>query len=225
MNERKSKIEELIDLANLIPPDCEPPAIEEELREISKDFEAEGSTGSSDTWLQRVNEVLRVALTGLPREFRRYVLQSDSEAPINRVDELEDAIENYRFFCKMRHKLRAIAQLAKMEPYRRRLFVPVIPLEVTGRIDWDREGRVQILDDALGQALRENVNVNQIRECAHCNRIFWAKRKDQSCCTPNCAAARRAFLYRAKYSNNSQDYKDRHYLRQQKKRKGSTVLS
>jgi len=217
MTARKSKIEELIDLANLIPPDCELPAIDEGLGEVFRELDHD-PTATQETWLQRVNEVLRLALKGLPKEFRRYVLESDSDAPLNRVDQLEDAIDNYKFVGETRRKLRAFAHLAQMEPYRRMLFIPVTPLEVKGRIRLDPKGNVQIIEDALGQALRENVNVNQIRECAHCNKIFWAKRKDQICCAPNCAAAYRAVTYRARSSGDSERYKERRRVRQQKRR-------
>ncbi len=72
----------------------------------------------------------------------------------------------------------------------------------------------------LAEALEEkNVNAKRIKVCEYCGRLYYAKRLDQTCCTPGCARAYRAFKNRMNYSNDPVGYKLRRIAREEKKLK------
>lgn len=61
-----------------------------------------------------------------------------------------------------------------------------------------KDGKVGLDNDRFARAL-DDVDAWRIRQCPICGRIFWAPRKNQSCCTPPCAHRLRNRRYRARY--------------------------
>jgi hypothetical protein len=66
-----------------------------------------------------------------------------------------------------------------------------------GRLILDDHRKLGWELDPLMTALVE-VEVDRIRECARCQRIYWARRSDQLCCSRECGHVLRSRTYRKK---------------------------
>ncbi len=63
----------------------------------------------------------------------------------------------------------------------------------------------------------EEVEAARIRECPICDRIFWAGRITQKCCTPQCANTFRVHRHRYRSQEEKADYKLRRARREKKR--------
>lgn len=189
------KLARLIELINLVPPDYELrfPA---HLR-IEGEVEGEGPIA---TFL-KLNNYVDDYIETLPVELREYLHKTN---PLPTVGSFLEggSMGRYESFYAARQNLRVIAQLAKkgvdigqLQPSMHGSLVPNILM-----VGVDPEGKVRISKDLFTEAV-EGVEARRIRECEVCNRIFWAGRLDQWCCSPRCARVLRTRRWRANYQD------------------------
>jgi hypothetical protein len=76
-------------------------------------------------------------------------------------------------------------------------------LQMYHRLSVNAKGRIEFKPSRLSKALFD-VEASRIRLCQNCGKIYWAGRKDQPCCSKNCANTRRVKLW----MQNSGTYKE-----------------
>lgn len=189
------KLARLIEIINLVPPDFElrRPAY---LR-IEAKVENEGPISIVLKLGKYVDEYIKT----LPAELKDYLLKPLTPTWHGLLE--GGRMGRYESFYAARQNLRVIAQLAKkgvdiaqLQPDMHGSLIPSISM-----VGIDSEGKVRISKDLLTEAV-EGVEAARIRECEVCNRIFWAGRLDQLCCSKPCARVLRTRRWRAKYQDN-----------------------
>ncbi|MBA3242388.1 MAG: hypothetical protein H0T60_14250 [Acidobacteria bacterium] len=189
-----AKLEILLDLANLIPPEREPIDFSRELAAV-KDY---------SQWWDVAEKALEPCLEGLPA-LRKYIYGGASE--MSRTEAIEEAVQRYIYLHEIIKLLRSIVRLSKMYPQSGFSISITRPLN----IQIDAQGTINVGKDFIAEALDE-VEAERIRECEICNRIFWAGRITIKCCS-----LKHANLYRVRKSQSAaakQAYKARRYERE-----------
>jgi hypothetical protein len=151
------------------------------------------SQSSETVGLDRARKALNLCLDGLreedrpPKKFRDYILGLPDSLYLDAIRSLQDAISRYVNFREARLKLCGVANINKLSPGRLRQFEHFLESLGAGtRTEIDEEGRIRFIKDWFGEAA-EGEEAGRIRECGVCQNVFWAGRKDQSCCKPRCA--------------------------------------
>jgi hypothetical protein len=141
----------------------------------------------------RTRKALNLCLSGLreedrpPDSFRDYILGPSDSRYRDAISALQDAVNRYVTFRAARLKLCGLAHINKLGRGRLREFERF--LESLGSVtqtEIDEQGRVLFVKDWFGEAT-DGQEAARIRECGVCRHVFWAGRKDQSCCKPSCA--------------------------------------
>lgn len=127
------------------------------------------------------------------RNFKQHVLgnfdlqptleiqEFDAEFDFNKyVALLYGAFNRFNSFVRLRKNLQKIARFKLSERSRDNY---LMPLEA-GTLIIDQNGVFKFKIDLLTKVL-EGVNVDSVKECKFCKRIFWAKRKKSKCCPPD----------------------------------------
>lgn len=194
-----SKLARLIELVNLLPHDYPLP------HPVTIRADANlGDAGPIHSVL-RLSAYLEKFAQTLPPQFRDYLLTEPT--PDNFYESLHEggSLGRYETFWDARECLRFLAQKAQAGHPIEYVLISVkgslIP--TTYRITVDPHGKTQtqtsisisLVDEALKDA-----DATRICECQICNRIFWAGRKDQKCCSKRCANVRRVQLWRKNYA-------------------------
>lgn len=68
-----------------------------------------------------------------------------------------------------------------------------------------KERKVSVQMSPFAQAI-EGAEIDYLRYCEMCGKIFYAGRKNQQCCTPKCAKARRQKRWRQRYKEGEAAY-------------------
>lgn len=155
----------------------------------------------------RLSAYLKNFAQTLPPDFRDYLLKEPT--PDNFLEALHEGgiLGRYETFWDARECLRLLAQKAQEGHPTKHVMVSVkgslIP--TTYHIEVDPHGKAQTQTSISISQVDEAINgvdATRIRECQVCNRIFWAGRKDQKCCSKKCANVRRVQLWRKNYAEN-----------------------
>lgn len=126
------------------------------------------------------------------------------------------ALRRYDEFREVRDKFRRLIRLAQAPSDQSRfglLFFYRVPVHASLHIKND--GAVNISLDSFAEAIN-GIDAARIRECNDCQRIFWAKWKDQSCCSKECANRYHVRQHREKYASDPITYKIRRLGRVEK---------
>ena len=188
-------LQHFIELVNFVPP-------EQEWPELPDFFDVWGEVASGRSgkglaqWERMIND--------LPTHLRERI------GPV-RLDTAMAVHDVYSLLREARKTLRYIAHMDKSAGSVHRKF----PASDFLRLTIDQGGRIHIVHSPLIRAL-EGVEAARVRECPICDRIFWAGRIDQPCCTSRCAGCLRTRRGRSDYQKNY-----RH--RRAKKRRGQRL--
>lgn len=195
------KLSRLIEIVNLLPPDYEL------THPIELRDEANLDESNPIQAVIRLSAHLEKYAETLPPEFRDYLLSED--ASINFLDSLHEggSLGRYETFWDAKECLRLLARMAKKSNYTREVVVSVkgTLIPTTYNIEIDPHGQAQtktnitvsLVDEAL-----KGVDATRVRECQICNKIFWAGRTNQHCCSKNCAHVLRTRRWREKYQDH-----------------------
>lgn len=223
---RKKRLQEFIELANLLPA-THPAGDLDEL--LGRDKEGPHTSEHEFLlWIEKF-KLLLVYLERFPAHFREYVLEDSKEslAQINMADPTDDAslkhvtkiygaLCRYDDFRKVREKLRKLVRIAQTAPEQKGFgFYFLNRVDVHASLRVDKDGTVKISFDPFAEAI-EGVDATRIRECNDCRRIFWATRKDQSCCSKDCANRYHVRRHREKYASDPIGHKLRRLDREVK---------
>lgn len=140
-----------------------------------------------------------------PPKLRDYVLHGRSKGFETMLETLAEGTPLNRYWnvWSAHRRLHSIAQLAaKEEPEeysgRSVLWNKPVHLPVLDKIDG--QGFVRVSKDLFTEAMDEDdIEAARIRECAACNRIFWAGRITQKGCSARCGDIIRKRRYRERY--------------------------
>ena len=98
--------------------------------------------------------------------------------------------KKYFLLREYRMNLEKVMKIAELNPTDRLSFSPVLyHIVISQEYSVDEGGKFIQLGNAFTDALEdEQVDVARIRTCSNsrCKKVFWAGRKDQTCCTPAC---------------------------------------
>lgn len=151
------------------------------------------SQSSETIGIDKAKLALNFCLSGLsdeerpPECFRDYVLGLPDSMYLDPMSALYEAVKRYVSFRTARLKLCGMARLNRLRPGRISEFEAFLDSLGAGtRTEIDQEGRIRFVKDWFGE-VAEGEEAARIRECAVCERVFWAGRIDQSCCNPRCA--------------------------------------
>jgi hypothetical protein len=222
------KLELLIKILNLIPPDFDLPGIDCDVENI----EAIAGHDFSTVLALAEHDQIRSRTKSLPLLFRRRVwLAPDvpfDEVPISTelvqyfldlpsnecLAQLEQrfsgpglAAKTYRHFVSLalaeysfiklwREMLLTLSRAARGTTQGEVFSSPRLP--GSAYIKLNLMGIVTVSRDLFSDAVDE-VEARRIRECDACNRIFWAGRIDQECCSVKCNHKRHSRRTRARY--------------------------
>ncbi len=196
-----------IEIANLVPPDYEFPDLSEGLE--ARILEAVRRDDIEEA--KRIfNDEVKERLPDLPGAFLDYlnVVVRMGFAGVYEFDFYDPPLR-YRKVKQWREKLRIIAREAirlqdlKSRPAPDNLkgdgnWSWTLPLQPDRQYKIANDGRIQVQSDVFDAAIID-VEASRIRECAICNRIFWAKKSGSKACSNKCANALRVRLYRERY--------------------------
>jgi hypothetical protein len=230
--DRMRRLNEFIELANLVPPTHQLKDLDEF---IKGGREQRDSEDEYSLWIRKYKFLL-MYLEDFPQEFREYVI-GDSIGSLEQINlnnladgkntkhftEIYGALSRYDQVREARDKLRTLIRLSK-GPGGRSFFSFYIMnrINVYAYLDISKDGTVEISYDSFAETI-EGLNATRIRECKDCQRIFWAKRKDQSCCSRDCANRYHVRQHREKYASDPIAHKmsrlDREQKRNSKKRR------
>ena len=135
--------------------------------------------------------------------FRKYV------GPVG-AQTYPTALQRCGFLAAARNLLRTIASMDKRENAAIKMFAyGLVGTELT----IDREGRLQFDAGPLIAAVN-GIEADRIRQCVMCEKIFWARRTDQKCCSTPHQKLLRTRLWRARYQER---YKMSRYKKEGKR--------
>lgn len=191
-----ARLEKLIHLINLIAPDTRLPDLEGEIENLKlEDFEVQ----------QRLYEILK----SLPDEVSNYIypynLETIKELTSDYFDEEEnlrdnreflyEIVQGYQDFSRFTKILRSLIQ--RHEAQKNNRLIIIFPIYISTEIVI-KDGLIHIETNKLAEAL-QGVDIDRLRICPVCNRIFWAKRNDQKACSNKCSGNLRIRKYRENY--------------------------
>lgn len=160
-----------------------------------------------EDWLPCAIEAVNQCLGSLSKRFQNYVWQEAKKQSLSEWT-IYDAMARYTFVRESREKLRVISRFINAEnPAEAAYLSP--QLKTYGQILVDDDGKLYVGRDKFAAAI-DGVEASRIRECAICQRLFWAGRKTQQGCSTACAHALRNRRYRARYK----DYLIRQHLKE-----------
>jgi hypothetical protein len=103
------------------------------------------------------------------------------------------AEQKNRLIRESRDNLRMIAHRTQLDLKRLADVQRQSPLQTAAIIEIE-QGKITITGWLI-EALKDVKDAARIRQCEICQRIFWAGRSDQQCCSPECSRARRNRTY------------------------------
>jgi len=189
------RLAELMGVANLVPPEWELPgssAMFDEGTALKLDSAERGD---------QINEVLFEAMRKFfeqhfPPEKRRQLYEC--LGPIC-LDRREEIVNLYDLLSSVRALLIAIA-----DSRGGRIEVPYQAAEGLTVLVVDANGKIQVQPGPLIEVVKD-VEVERIRRCSECNRLFWAGRMDKAACTKKCGQRRRVRLWRERYAERDRE--------------------
>ncbi len=207
------KLNELIERAYLVPPDAKLPVLGVKSGELSG--------GDKRQYLSALYH-LESALKELPEAFQQYIYGR----PIARTQfflgflpdlnqqEIYEALERYETFARLLRSFRRVISFNKsllMSPdVPQARFLPVLGNTRLLRKDsGEIEVRMDEFSEALSPSGKESVDINRIRACEVCSRIFWAGRIDKWGCSPKCSNVIRVRKSRERKQEYAAVYKTR----------------
>jgi hypothetical protein len=223
-----AKLELLIEILNLIPPDFE-------LQEIDCDIENIKATEDRDFSTVRAlaeHDQIRARIKSLPLLFRRRVWLA-LDVPFDEVPTSTDLVQYFldlqsnECLTQLEQRIstpklaartyRHVVSLAKAEYSFIKLWREMLltlsraardttkgevfssdRLPGSAYIRLNPTGIITVSRDLFSDAVDE-VEASRIRECDACNRIFWAGRIDQKCCSVKCNHKRHSRRTRVRY--------------------------
>ena len=213
------KLAPFIDLENMLPPNIELPYPDDDRTFMDLN---ENDEIVDPWWASRARSALMECLRGSPVNFRQYIWR-DSLGGSRRTNEaVLTALKRYGDFKIRLEQVRAVA---RYDRHGNQFVIPPAPyddypyerfLHVETEVVVDEEGLVQIVPDSFAEAIR-GIEVARLRECGVCNRVFWAGRITQKCCTPKCANTFRVHRHRYKTDEEKADYKLRRLKREDRR--------
>lgn len=208
---KMERLEEYIELANMLPHDRVAIDLDEFLREEVKDGSVPGE-GTIEFWVYKFKFLL-LYLDRFPTNFRDYIL-GDAVEGYRKLDvgKLEDessrphlvailgALDRYSDFCSTRERLRQIARYFKKDaPAWRKFFHGSIRINTSLRMGLG--GTVEVNLDSFVETV-QGLEAERIRECPVCQRIFWAHPISKMSCSPRCRNLHNVRQHRAQTKKN-----------------------
>lgn len=200
------KLQRLVQIANVISPDCAVAPFFDEMPEEVEEAIKKAGVGDTD-WTRRLTVMMDYRLKELPKSFRQYVWQGGT---------VQSAVRLYENFRVARTNLRSIARTAVLPHSKREEFVLEHPLGSDPYIVINAQGVLELTRDHFAEAV-EGIEARRIKECAICERIFFAFRKDQKCCMKGCSNTYRVRKFREKSVDEKAKHKYRQYKRYAKR--------
>lgn len=206
-----------IELANEISPYFQLPSIEPEVKALKNKRSVYFLGKSNDDYLNCVYETYaRVASYLQDNSFEA----SDFFDLLTAREGKHNAIYKYNEVQKARENLQTIIYLNRkaIECMYLSDYNITASLTLSGEIylELNEQGRLVVSEGRFIKAIN-GVEIWRIRECEMCEYIFWANRRDQVCCTKQCANAFRVRRHRQKYAQDPVSYKLRRYEREAKR--------
>ncbi|HEY0080672.1 MAG TPA: hypothetical protein VGB73_18855 [Pyrinomonadaceae bacterium] len=214
---RKERLDGFIELANLLPPNY----VVADLDEIIGRDE-EGFDSSEEQFLHWIKKykVLLIYLEKFPSNFKEYVLENSQDyltqinmnsltdnENIKHVSEIHGALRRYDEFRDIREKLRRLIRITQFPSDKYGFALMFLNrISVYASLWVGKDGIAKVNLDTFAETIN-GVEVTRIRACNDCQRIFWAKRKDQSCCSKDCANRYHVRQHREKYASDPIAYK------------------
>lgn len=113
-----------------------------------------------------------------------------------------DALREYSFIREAREKLQSLTRMInKPGSLAAHIADLMNPIRTSGTISLDKDRRIKISNDRFAEAV-EDVEVDRLRTCPECKRIFWAGRITQTCCSKPCGNKMRVRRWRENYQTN-----------------------
>jgi hypothetical protein len=196
-----AQLGKLIDLANIVPPECELPDSFIPMEDVPlPGF----GLGRADQYFINLIE------TKFPKEqfpaFRQYL------GPLY-GERISSAHSKYQQLRAARQTLRAIIVAGKDNFRYKEIRLKNIH-DALVELPIDEQGRIQVSPSPIVKAL-EGVEAFRIRLCPVCGKIFWAGRLDQPCCTPVCAHVLRTRRWRENYQEKYKQQRINRALREE----------
>jgi hypothetical protein len=133
----------------------------------------------------RVEKLKQYILGNLELKPNLQMQQKDSDFIWDKyLSLLSEALERHENFIYLRQRLREAAELT-LEEMLEGAKLPIVALDARTHLVVDEGGKLRLVIDELTQAL-DGVEIDRVRECKLCKRIFWAGRKDKKCCSDRC---------------------------------------
>ena len=201
-------------LANLVPSEPPLPRFDAgpELRYVGELHDVDMS--SIDISERRTNELfgqMMLQLQNFPQSVRSYFESFAAEVgkfnAIYHYEQIQYAQEKLKIVMTLNRELET-SKNTDMPP----VFLPfALPLDMYLFVDED--GLLQVEWDSFAYAVKGK-EASRIRQCAVCNKFFWAYRVDQKCCGKKCSGVYRVRRHREKYAEDPVGYIQRRAARE-----------
>lgn len=171
------ELAELIELVNALPAETDLV----DYGKLGMDLAGEGRYSEFDTELGRV-------LTGLPPLVQEFL--GLTSGTFDRA-----SLEKY---CYVQYGQKVLRAVARRNAGEVGLWPPYVPLQ----LGINKEGKLGIVEGFFGGQILgtlQGVEARRIKECPTCQKIFWAGRFDQPCCSKRCGGALRTRRWRQRY--------------------------
>lgn len=224
---KEERLHSFIELANLLPTDY---AVADLNEIIGRDDDTPDSNEDVFAFWIKKYKLLLIYLEKFPTHFKEYVLEDSennlaqinmsnlhSDENSNHISKIYGALCRYDDFRDVREKLVKLFRVTQTSSGRHWasfLLLSRIPVHASFSIGKDGIAKVSL--DSFAETIN-GVDVTRIRECKDCQRIFWAKRKDQSCCSTDCANRHHVRQHREKYAKDPIAYKLQRLSREERR--------
>ncbi len=132
---------------------------------------------------------------------------------VGRYDEFRETRKNLRELIHTYQNTKRRKEESRKEGILFLNLFSTLSISSTLRFNVDEEGKIRISGDLLGEAL-EGVEVERLRECEVCRRIFWAGRLDQHTDATPCRNILRKRRWRS--NSNKRQYQEKRNKRRRK---------
>jgi len=183
-----------------------------------------------EDWASESHAQLKASIEGLPKDFRDYIALPDKARAFNEIvkknnmkrfelylkeySEIQSAVLRFNSFIQYQKNIREIIRLSEVFIRTKTPFHTSISSFTSLSID--AEGHLKVALSFFMEAI-DGVDIKRIRQCPVCEKVFWAGRITQKCCSPRCSNTFRARRFRFKTNEEKHQDKCKRISKQERK--------
>ena len=181
------KLSRLIEIVNLVPPTRQIPDLDGRLEDQSGEGTLDELERGEQLWLEGLKDFIESLPEEKRQTLREYLFNIEDWRRSGAPFFFYFTVERYKLLREAQKTLHALARLRKNKRSDGKTLRLFPPLTVPAEIRIDKHGNITLTGQLIEALSEKQIDVDRIRECAVCRRIFWAGRIDaQQCGATKC---------------------------------------